>query len=92
MKDAWKGILVISAVLVAVPWAMSGFAVDTLDYWLQVAMALVLAGVLVSPLITLIEKRIGKGLAALVALLLLPELVLLFHFYLLPSLFGAMEG
>jgi len=86
MKESWKGLLVISAVAVLVPWYMSGFAPQALGYWLQVAFALILGGVIVSPLINLIERRIGRSLAILVAFLVLPEVVLFLHFYAFPAL------
>lgn len=86
MKKSWKGILIIAALVVMVPWSLSGFAAEALGYWLQVAFALVLSAFIVSPLVGLVERRFGEGAAGLVALMLLPEIALFFHFMLFPSI------
>ncbi len=88
MKESWKGIWVISAMIVLVPWYMSGFATEALGYWLQAAMALICGAVIVGPLINFVEGRLGKSAAGLVALLVLPETVLFLHFYLFPTITG----
>ncbi|MCW8914800.1 MAG: hypothetical protein OQK24_02985 [Magnetovibrio sp.] len=88
MKESWKGIGVISAMIVLVPWYMSGFSTVALGYWLQAAMALVIGALIVGPLINLVERRLGKSAAGLVALLILPETVLFLHFYVFPSITG----
>jgi len=92
MKDSWKGIFIIAGMIVLVPWYLAGFDAEALGYWLQAAMALVIGAAIASPLINFIERRFGKGAAALVALLILPELVLFLHFMLLPQIFGLFEG
>ncbi|OEJ69000.1 hypothetical protein [Magnetovibrio blakemorei] len=84
MKKNWKGILIIAALVVMVPWFLAGFKADALGYWLQVAFALVLSALIVSPVVGLVERRFGEGAAGLVAFMLLPEMVLFFHFILFP--------
>ena len=57
-----------------------------MGYWVQASLALVLGAALVSLLVNLVEDRFGGGLAALVALMVLPETVLFFHFILFPRI------
>lgn len=92
MKDSWKGIWVISAVVVVVPWYMAGFSPDALGYWLQVAFALILGAAIVSPLANFIERRFGKSAAVLVVFLVLPEVVLFLHFYVLTTIVMWFDG
>ena len=91
MTESWKGLLVISAVAILVPWYMSGFDPDALGYWVQVAFALILSGLIVSVPVNWVERRIGRLAATLLALMILPELVLFLHFYVLTAFFGLFE-
>ncbi|MBT7488159.1 MAG: hypothetical protein HN673_17475 [Rhodospirillales bacterium] len=86
MKKSWKGILLVSLGIVLVPWYLGDFEFVGMGYWVQAALALVLGAVIVSPLVNLAERRLGGGLAALVALMVLPETVLFFHFILFPRI------
>lgn len=88
MKKSWRGIFLIAGVGVVVPWWMSGFEPSVLGYWLQVAFALLLASGLVSPAVNFIERRYGERLAVLAMFMLLPEIVLFFHFILFPTIEG----
>lgn len=78
--------MIIAAIGVMVPWYLAGFSAEALGYWLMVAFALVLSALILSPLVELVERRFGEGAAGLVALLLLPEMVLFFHFILFPRI------
>jgi len=84
MKEAWKGILVIAVTAIVVPWYLAGFKVDALGFWLRLVAALVLGALAAAPLVDLIQRRFGKLLAVLVAFMVIPEVVLFFHFILIP--------
>ena len=75
------GILFIIGVFVVVLWANAGFKGSGLLFGIEVAGALAATAAIMSPLVTLLERRVSKRIATTVAFLAMPQLALFLYFY-----------